>query len=92
MRSFTRRRIPGSRGSDSRFFARHGITTFKKSLRTAERKRADAGFASKPRRSPNKTAPFDQESVTRLQGLEDGVLVFREDAGETVCPNIQAML
>ena len=41
-----KRCIPGSRSALSRFFARHGIT-FKKSLRAAERKRADAGFASK---------------------------------------------
>src|SRR3974390_3824554 len=36
-----KRRIPGSRSALSRFFARHGITV-KKSLRAAERKRADA--------------------------------------------------
>ena len=39
-----RRRIPGSRSALSRFFARHGIT-FKKSLRAAERKRADVARA-----------------------------------------------
>ena len=39
-----KRRIPGSRSALSRFFARHGITT-KKSLRAAERKRADVARA-----------------------------------------------
>lgn len=39
-----RRRIPGSRSALSRFFARHGIT-LKKSLRAAERKRADVARA-----------------------------------------------
>src|SRR5207253_4130377 len=40
----TLRRIPGSRSALSRFFARHGIT-IKKSLRAAERKRADVARA-----------------------------------------------
>jgi hypothetical protein len=39
-----KRRIPTSRSALSRFFARHGIT-FKKSLRAAERKRADVARA-----------------------------------------------
>src|ERR1700737_3175307 len=39
-----KRRIPGSRSALSRFFARHGIT-IKKSLRAAERKRADVARA-----------------------------------------------
>ena len=39
-----KRRIPGSRSALSRFFARHGITV-KKSLRAAERKRADVARA-----------------------------------------------
>src|SRR3974390_3018064 len=39
-----KRRIPGSRRALSRFFARHGITV-KKSLRAAERKRADVALA-----------------------------------------------
>jgi transposase len=40
-----KRGIPGSRSALSRFFARHGITTKKKSLRAAERKRADVARA-----------------------------------------------
>src|SRR5215467_15342353 len=39
-----KRRIPGSRSALSRFFARHRIT-IKKSLRAAERKRADVARA-----------------------------------------------
>src|SRR6202035_1864327 len=39
-----KRRIPGSRSALSRFFARHGIT-IKKSLRAAERRRADVARA-----------------------------------------------
>ena len=39
-----KQRIPASRSALSRFFARHGIT-FKKSLRAAERKRADVARA-----------------------------------------------
>src|SRR6202047_2842001 len=39
-----KRRVPGSRSALSRFFARHGIT-IKKSLRAAERKRADVARA-----------------------------------------------
>ena len=39
-----KRRIPGSRSALSRFFPRHGIT-IKKSLRAAERKRADVARA-----------------------------------------------
>jgi transposase len=39
-----KQRIPGSRSALSRFFARHGITV-KKSLRAAERKRADVARA-----------------------------------------------
>src|ERR1700730_8601910 len=39
-----KQRIPGSRSALSRFFARHG-TTIKKSLRAAERKRADVARA-----------------------------------------------
>jgi hypothetical protein len=46
-----KRRIPGSRRALSRFFARHGITV-KRGLRAAERKRADAGSATKGRLSP----------------------------------------
>jgi hypothetical protein len=71
-----KRRISGSGSALSRFFARHGVT-IKKSLRAAERKRADVARA--------------RRRWIREQGLLDPThLVFIDETAVTtnmVCPN-----